>query len=100
MEFQRMGPEDLLEILKNLKKAIDEDVVGGLEETPVATITPEEEARFAELDSRLEAVKADIERVKSKLLADRNRLWADLMDKYNLHGANLKQEGRHLYKYK
>jgi len=56
---------------------------------PVAKLTAEEIVRFVELNARTEAMKRDLMRVESKILADRNRLWADLSDKYGFHGRDV-----------
>lgn len=64
---------------------------------PVAKLTIAEIVRFEELIARQRAADADYERTKSKIRADRDRLWADLMDRYKLHGKNLSWDGDHLY---
>lgn len=54
-----------------------------------AKLTPEEVVRFTTLTARAAAMDKEIRRMNGKLDAERDRLWADLQDKYNLHGTNL-----------
>lgn len=52
-------------------------------------LTPEEIARFAQLNAKGRAMDIDLRRMKSKIQAERDRLWADLMDRNDAHGKNL-----------
>lgn len=65
----------------------------------VADITEEEKRRFAELLARGLAMDKGYKRAKSKLMSDRNRLWADMCDKYNLHGRSLSQDDDSIFEY-
>lgn len=58
-------------------------------EKVLAKLTPEEVARFMELNARRKAFVFGSERVASKLNAENARLWADLSDKYNFHGKDV-----------
>lgn len=58
-------------------------------EKPLVKVSSEEVVRFEEIRSRIAAYAADRLRVESKIQSDLDRLWADIKDKYNLHGKEM-----------
>lgn len=79
------SPQDAM---KFLKKKFGSDEVKW-EESAVATLSPEEQASWAANSARREAFMAEANRVVCELKCDRDRWWANVRDKYKLHGMGL-----------
>lgn len=71
-------------------------VHGGKNKKMLLKLTPEENSRFIELEARFDAMITEKQRVISKLRCDSNRLWADLKDKYKIHGKNLEYDEKEM----
>lgn len=110
MEMIGISGGDFLEILKKMAEAAGQKKDWS-NEKPLTEMTAEEEARFSmlesqaaalskEMDAKIKELKNEYERATSKIASDRNRLWADLMDKYQLHGKDLHKDGNKLYEVK
>ncbi len=86
------GPEDLLKFLMALEGASDGCVVDGCvcggkhKVAKEVKMDPTDIAMHQMLLSRNQAIKKEADRARSKLIADSERAWADIKDKYNLHG--------------
>lgn len=55
----------------------------------VSKLSPELIARNEELNAQSKAIEKTINRLGSKLKANRNRFWADVCDKYDVHGLKV-----------
>lgn len=75
------------------------DGVGGRKKKKFKTVVkvaPEEEIRFMDLERRKKNLQTYVNQTMSKIETDSSRLWADIRDKYNLHGeefCNLRYKG-------
>lgn len=82
----------MFEIPDGLKEAMQR-VLGQkkprISKKPLVEITAEEVARFQELESRVSAFSKEANVTMAKLKDARNRLWADLNEKYGLYDKNL-----------
>lgn len=55
----------------------------------VAKMTDEEQARFIDLTDRYAKMEEEFNAARGKIMADRNCFWAEINEKYKLHGKNV-----------
>ena len=82
------------QILMRMSGATEHDIE---KDKMLAKLTPAEEVRFVELFSRADALLKAQKKAEAKTVSDRDRLWCDLMDKYDFHGKNVYHHDGSLY---